>query len=546
MADAFIYNMSSRNDFVEQVATKKEVVWIQDQNNSSYNGSISINTTSIANSGKFADYSSAYLVIPYVVSFTDGTNLNALVTRFTAGLKNGSHQLIHAMSVDWNSVNIVQLTSFLNIYCSYKFMTTWSYNDMVKNGSTCGFWKDSVDSIIYNAAAATNGTGFVNNSVTDVVTNFSQGGVGDFDVARAIVGYNEGYRKRLSFINYSATANGDGMNILTAATASAVGVSSITRTAANGVYYIRYNAVIRLSDISDFFEKVPLCKGGVLNFQIYYNAGSLQVNVAGAAGNLNVVANSVVLSGGQTIPYMFSANSANQPNASITARVLTMTSNVVSSGGNAAGLSSCRLYVPLYTLTPTMEDELLNLNTTKLIRYKDIYQYTIPSTAAGGSFNQLLTNGLSRPQTLIICPFTSTGNLNTSSLTNPFSSAPATCDPYFLVNGFNVLVSGINLFTQNLDYTFVEFQNELSRINAVNGNVSSGLTSGLIDQHDYERGYGYIVCDLSRTLNPDDAVPKSILVYGNNQSNQGAIYYCFVEYLRIVNLNLATGDISLP
>ena len=211
-----------------------------------------------------------------------------------------------------------------------------------------------------------------------------------------------------------------------------------------------------------------------------------------------------------------------------------------------ANISSCRLYVPLFNLTPAMEDELLSLNPTKLIRYKDIYQYTISSVAANNTFNQLLTNGLSRPQTLIMCPFTANGNLNTTSLSNPFTSSPATCDPYFLVNGLNIQVSGINVFPQNVDFSYVEFQNELSKINAINGNCSVGLTSGLIDQHDYERGYGYIVADLSRTLNPDDAIPKSILVYGTNQSSQAVTYYCFVEYIRIVNLTLATGDISLP
>lgn len=571
MADAFIYNLSSRNDFVEQVATKKEVVWITDQNNGSYNGSISFNSTSIANSGRFCDWSSSYIVIPYVVAFYSAGDISSEITRFSIGVKNGSWQLIHSMSVDWNQVNVIQLTSFLNIYCSYKAMTSWSYNDMYKNGATCTFWKDSVDSIIYQAAAGISGAGWINNNIQDVgvaaggVQQLNFTGLGAINTNSQLVGYNEGLRKRTQWLAYSRTTS-TYQNAFSNTSSS--GNSSFFYTGsetavpavpgAGATYFLKYNAVIRLSDLSDFFEKVPLCKGGVLNFTINYNAGSLTITSSNALGvGLNTLTPSAVsVNSGQTIPYLFGASSHNNPNASVGqggARVINLASGVVRatpSGGvecvNNSPLSSARMYVPLYTLHPAMEDELLTLNPTKLIRYKDIYQYTISGTQASGSFNQLLTNGLARPQTLIICPFSSTAVSGVSALNSPFSSAPATCDPYFLVNNFNVQVSGVNVFTQNLDYSFVEFQNELGRINAVNGNASIGLTSGLIDQHDYEHGYGYIVVDLSRTLNLDDPVPKSILVYGSNNSTLPATYYCFVEYIRMVNINLATGDISLP
>ena len=154
---------------------------------------------------------------------------------------------------------------------------------------------------------------------------------------------------------------------------------------------------------------------------------------------------------------------------------------------------------------------------------------------------------------VIICPFISTNISGVSNITSPFSTAPATVDPYIGIRNFNVQVSGVNLFQQNIDYSFLEFQQELSRMSAVNGNVTTGLTSGLIDLHDYDRGYGYVVADCSRSYSFDDIVPKSILLSGSislgslgaGPTAQNVTLYCFVEYMRTVNINLASGNISL-
>jgi hypothetical protein len=541
---------------MESVMTKKEIVYIQDQNGGAYNGTITFETSSISNSGKFQDLTNSFIVIPYVVQFTAPADLNGEINRFCLGMKSGWWQLLHAMSVDLNGISIIQLSSFLNLYASYKCMTSWSYNDLWKNGESVGFWKDSVDSFRYLAAVGVGGIGATNNTIQQIgaaaggLQQLSVTGTGNWNVQTIAYGYNEGLLRRCLANSY--VFNGDGVAPATDATAfltvdqaSQVGLCYHGRTAAAGNYYWRYNAVIRLRDISDFFDnKVPLHRGGVYRFTINYNACNMTVTCSAVGGTLTPSV--VVQTAGQTTPWVFSSNALNNPNALLGARALPIVSGInISGASGSASISSCRLYIPLYTLNEAYEEQLLSLNPEKTIQYKDIYQYTISNTAANGSFNALVTNGLAKPLTVILIPFDSTGYSGVSSLTTPFSSTPSTTDPYMLVRNFNVQVSGINIFQQNVDFSWLEFQAELSKINAVNGNCTPGLTSGLISQHDYERGYCYVVADLSRQYSADDFVPKSILVSGTNASNKPVTYYVFVEYMRTITINLASGNVRL-
>ena len=559
MCDQLVYQLSSRNDLMESVMTKKELVYIQDQNGSAYNGTVTFESSSISNSGKFADWTNAFIVIPYVVQFQAPANLNAEMNRFCLGMKSGWWHLIHAMSVDLNGINIIQLTSFLNLYASYKCMTSWSYTDMFKNGESVGFWKDSVDSFRFQSAAGVGGVGATNNTLQQIgagigaagngqLQQLSVTGTGAWDAQTIAYGYNEGLLRRCLANSYMFGDGGaatDATAFLTQAQASQVGLCYHGRTAPDGIYFWRYNAVIRLRDISDFFDnKVPLHRGGVYRFTINYNACNMTITPAAAYGV--VTPSAVVQTAGQTNPWMFTSNASNNPNTLLNNRILPIVSGInISGAAGSSSISSCRLYIPLYTLNEAYEEQLLSLNPEKTIQYKDIYQYTITGTAASGSFNALVTNGLAKPITVVLIPFDSTGYSGVSSLTTPFSSTPSTTDPYMLVRNFNIQVSGINVFAQNVDYSFVEFQSELSKINAVNGNCTTGLTSGLISQHDYERGYCYLVADLSRQYSSDDFVPKSILVSGTNASNKPVTYYVFVEYARTVTINLATGNVKL-
>lgn len=54
------------------------------------------------------------------------------------------------MTIEFNNQNIIQQTPFLNVFRSFKCLTSWSKDDLENHGATCGFYPDSADSWAYN------------------------------------------------------------------------------------------------------------------------------------------------------------------------------------------------------------------------------------------------------------------------------------------------------------------------------------------------------------------------------------------------------------
>jgi hypothetical protein len=132
----------------------------------------------------------------------------------------------------------------------------------------------------------------------------------------------------------------------------------------------------------------------------------------------------------------------------------------------------------------------------------------------------------------------------TSTLASPFSSAPGTCCPYAFVNNFNVLISGSNLYQSSINYRYEHWQQEISKANAVNGGLSLGMNCGLLSQQEYETGYNFIYCDLSRKISQaSDDISRSIQVVFNNQSACSVEYVCIIGYEREVSISTSTGSL---
>jgi hypothetical protein len=107
-----------------------------------------------------------------------------------------------------------------------------------------------------------------------------------------------------------------------------------------------------------------------------------------------------------------------------------------------------------------------------------------------------------------------------------------------------VLLSGANLYQQNLNYSVENFIQELRKTNSVNGGMSLGMSSGLISQLEYESGYRFIVSDLSRTPSEaSDNVSKSIQVIGTNSGKYPIDIFWFLEFSRQVEIDVGTGSL---
>jgi hypothetical protein len=621
MADSLLYEQSLETQGGSEPFISRQVVQVLDQNGGNYNGQIQIDTSSLSNSGKYASYGEAYLVLPLVTvldltTITGATGTNAADLRtalhaaeypFAAGLKCGSHQLIHSLSVSYNNSDVVQLTPYTNFYVQYKQLTQQSWEDVAKNGPSIGFYPDTADTYDFISTAdddAHKGFGVRNNkngpagtvqstginSITAALRSgtVTGGSVANLTVDVSAVDVTGTFNPALTYTNYLSNTYNEGFTkrqrdtayqsdtlrqlFISQTDAESVGKSLYTKPTVaptDHTYKVWYTlAKIYLKDVHSFFEQLPLVKGAFLSLRINTNTATHTLSsVYKTAGpELNLYCTTNVINGG-TSPVMLASGEAGSGLyplvAAVKARAAALDNNTSltwslrTSIGKDTTLSlthptwqsQTRLFVPMYQMSPTDEEKYLSLNRTKRIVYEDIYSYQV-NVDAGGSFNQLLTNGIPNPTTVVCIPFLrNTANDISGAGTNlaypfqsPFATEPGTTSPLIAFKDFNVQVAGINMFTQNENYDFEQFLNELSSKNSINGNLVKGLTSGLISEHDFYHSYRYYVCDVSRRLPAEDSVPKSIAVMGKSLCVKAISIFVFVLFKREITVDLATGQ----
>ena len=559
VADSTIYQVSSHSQMDGHEFIKKEIIYILDQNNGSYSSNqIYFDTSSVSNSGKWASYSEAYFLIPFVISFKGSLDItgNNVVSAFSAGMKNGYWQIIDSMQVDLNGVNIVQQTPYLNVFTHFKVMSSWSEGDALKYGSSLGFFKDDSTSAIYSAAVSTGGNGVLNNSVL-----FAAQTVNTATLTGSAM--NSGYLNRLISTSYSAASSFGGLSAFYTAPTS-TGLNNFTNNAgaaAARIWYWSILAKIRLKDLCDFFDKVPLLKGSFYRITLNVNTSSQVITTANGAATMGIAAANDLTVSGRTNPIMLSSGAANQPLAAAIAvygagaggGTTTLTCGVCSTTNNGTVIqnnilsSGCRLYVPVYTMSPVYEESYITAHPTKSIEYFDLYSFLVSNVTAGTNFQYLLTNGIASPMSLLVVPLLNgtAGNnaaIAFSEIQSPFSTTPATTMPLAAIQNFQVQLAGVNLFSQQQQYDFDQFMSELSKT-GLNGGQITGLCSGLISETDFKYAYRYYYANLSRRLAQDDAFPKSVQIQGINASAKIMDLLTFITYKRQITVDTVSGAI---
>ena len=541
MADSYLYAETIDAKIKEDPMQKKEMLYVLDQNGGSYNGQIQLDTSTLANSGKFLAYSEAYLEIPLQITAKSTVDITAAVNGFILGLKNGYHQLIDSIQVDYNNSNVVQQQPFTNFFVTYKLMSTFSRDDLVKYGPSIGFWPDNAASMSYASAANINGDGTSNNLVNPA---------GSITYASQLESSNAGFLKRLQSTSYPISGYGGITQINTSALANQIGKNYLNSSGVGAatVYQWSILATIRLKDLADFFDKMPLVKGAFMRMTINYNSANM--TMTSTSSPITMVTSSLTMRSGRTNPILLSSGAALNPLATLPAGVLTIGCGIGASTLNSIGtsqISSVRLYVPAYKLNPQYEEQLYSLAPVREISYTDLYNYNVVSIAPGGQFNAILTNGIVDPRYLVVLPFLSGSNSGVAGNFPPyqsmFDSAPGTTSPLCALSNFNVQVGGENLFQQNFQYDFEAFLNETSRLGAIAGGCSTGLTNGLLGSLEFDNGYRYYVADLSRGLPSEDSIPKSITIQGTNNTSKIIDLITFTVSGRKIRLDSLTGAI---
>jgi len=384
---------------------------------------------------------------------------------------------------------------------------------------------------------------------------------------------NDGMRKRQSWYGYdpqtAAASIGNGQSLVNPAASCNTVYRSYKVHSQTGSIYWKVFAKLRLKDLADFFEKTPLLKGSTIRFYINTNqsiieftttAGTVTAATGVAATYPTLLPDSVNVIGGLTNPLMLTANNWGQggcplPAGSYKLSVSIFKNNFSAQSAYNAGqsdLNSCRLYAPVYTMNPLAESKYLSLTPTKKIRYKDIFQYQFNNITTNTNFNFLVSNGISNIVSILVVPFISKSNIITyagaagdnalpfQSYLSPVSPSPAVPDPIMLTN-FNIMISGVNLFLNNEMYDFEAFREQLISSNQLNGSLTTGLASGLINEDMFSRGYRYYYGDCSRVLPSEEGVSRSVQIVGQNASLLTCDLMVFVEFMREITIDISTG-----
>ena len=410
MCDKLVFDLSQEVEGSPNVFVRKDWVNILDNQNQNYSNSQSIiDTSQLSNSNKYMSYREAYLAMPLlmtmalpvgnisIVNSALGANAaaadislgnwNTSTTGTSAdyvmGLKNWFGTMIHSMTLDYNGSTIAQQTPFINMWNTFKLMTSLSYQDVLSQGSQIGFFPDDSSSFQFfpakvgGAALVVGGTivqptitddsllqGTCNNTNLIVPSSVSQ----RFNSFSSGAG-NSGFLERQQNINFDATANlcsndlsfntgassaqfGDllfnsgspptpanptmtglwksyifnKINGVIAVTAAIAGAAVPVVITTPPVLQINVMATIKLKHVHSFFNMCPLLKGVFMKITLNLNNCSStiitswsQAATTGAAVVTNFYCSSVSNSIGGVNPLMIASPAANNGSSGLAA-----------------------------------------------------------------------------------------------------------------------------------------------------------------------------------------------------------------------------------
>ena len=205
--DKLVFDLATEIEGSPSIFVKKDWLNILDNQNGNYSANQSVvDTSQLSNSNKFLSYREAYISVPMLITLTsDGAATFAPATSassadYSIGLKNWFGQIVHSFTLDYNGTTIIQQTPFINMWNSFKLMTTLSWSDVQTMGATIGFYPDDPLSWSYNTTTSGSGVGVCNN------TNFSSNAFGTIvtgvDNRYKSGNGNIGFLRRQSYINY--------------------------------------------------------------------------------------------------------------------------------------------------------------------------------------------------------------------------------------------------------------------------------------------------------------------------------------------------------
>lgn len=534
---------------------EKQVVW-QNSVESQYNGYITWNLSQMNSAGSYLDFKNAYLQIPYVISVRssgDFTTANAM-SAYMLGLKNGTHQLVNNITVTYNSVKVVESQDYINQFVSYKLMTELNETDLKKLRGTICFYPDDGQCARYNATGSiTSGQGILNNicNPDDLIDGTNWTGS---------TPTNTGHFYRMEE-NTSYYLNKTNLGAITTnAQITETGTNYFTNDGGAGaarIYTFYIVATIRLRDLCDFFEKMPLISGPLLQIVVNYNSCDwTERYVIGAGAFVSRTITSYTQTSGNCNPVLVSSGATDEPNNQLIARAIAIGNGnydfTFSTGINRNSLVNghtllnvARIYIPTFKMNSDAESALVNTAPTRTIMYNDLRMYSFVVNS-NTNFSQLISGGVSNLQKLVIVPqYNRVGiaNFPVNTWQSPYCSAPATSANYGQVTNFQVLLGGKTILNESSYYGWSQFLDEVYTDGSDTGNQIKGQEVGLLNKNQWESGYRYLVVDLERRVKSSDQSSLSIQINGKNNTAYEMTLFCYFVFKRDLTVSIANGAI---
>jgi hypothetical protein len=428
---------------------------------------------------------------------------------------------------------MVQQNQLIDIYNHFRLLTSESWTTQ-NRWSSIGFYPDVVECAGY--ATANNGFAPANTSVNNSILN-------------------EGLTEKFKYIlddtdtMLTGVATSTLSGLISQTELGKLYVSHLSKKVDGGttqspVLQYSVKASIYLKDIHPLFEVIPISKSLNFKIQIFWN--NAVVNATHDGTNWTNQTSQYRAYNG-TLPLMLNNitdgfNGA--PTGTLRASVYVGDTCHDATQKGFTGVTTgavgkqVELHVQAVQMIPDMETSYV-LNHVRDVSYHDYYQFTLKNIAGGGdgSFNHLVSNGISNLKAVLIIPQLSSLNNNV----NVFDDGLPQLMGH--INNFNVLIGGLNVLMQDSRYTYQSFNDEFFNEFGVNGNQSPGLGSSLIDYKSWlKKPYYYVNC--SRVPKDQQMSYRSLQIKGTNASVLPMDYIIYAIYEKTITLDVISGNVK--
>lgn len=560
LEDQYLVEASKEEHNYDKISLDKQWLYVPDQQQGSYtNGICVIDTTnSLGGNSGFAAGREAYVIAncPVTMINSGATNATAAVANFASlAPKAGIFNWIDRIDVTINGVNVSSGQPYGNQWNNLRAQCSNSVGALNKNAGTNMLYPDDTYSIQYSNSASKFGDGYSNGgwltngtpitTKTSAPLGLSNSGFFKRSMeASQVGGTSNGYGWASQATNSTQNCINNGKSYFIPGTSAAAGQTL-------GTWY--FSNKIMLTDVHPVFETLDYSKNPSIRLTIYFQVGTATINVG--ASSATTLASSISL-GGNTCPVVLASGDTGQPNASTLSSssgttvtvnwgVLTCPNSTISAGSFA--FSTTRLYMPFYTLSPHIEKQLLEHPIKKRI-FNDVYIQQFKNIATSqNTFSIAIQSTFANIQYIFMIPaYSGTNNFATATCEqalSPYDSNPFTTAPGCGIYNVQVQVGSQTVYKNLISYDWQSFCDEVSRLDAVNGNVNGTqfLGNGMIDQIKWTTGYKKWIFDVSRQSSD---VRQNVTISGQLQSDQTTTFYVGIVYRNSFNQNIITGEIT--